>query len=108
MKRLNLREPGLDGIFGLPDGAGPFVGVLALGGSEGGVPEYLLRLLVPEGFACLALAYFNTEATQPALVEVPLERIEQGLDWLRSRAEVETRQGRVPLIGVSKGAELAL
>jgi pimeloyl-ACP methyl ester carboxylesterase len=82
--------------------------VLALGGSEGGVPEYLRRLLVPEGFACLALAYFNTAETQPALAEVPLERIEQALKWLASQPQARTLDGRVSLIGVSKGGELAL
>jgi dienelactone hydrolase len=82
--------------------------VLALGGSEGGVAEYLLRLVVPEGFACLTLAYFNTAETQPALVEVPLERIERALNWLRSRPNIRTSDGRVSLVGVSKGGELAL
>ena len=108
MNIADLREPGLDGLFGYPEGEGPFVGVLALGGSDGGVPEYWMHLLVSEGFACLALAYFNTPATQPALVEVPLERIERGLNWLRGQPQVETRGGRTPLIGVSKGGELAL
>lgn len=108
MRTEPLREPGLDGLFGCPEGNARFPGVLALGGSEGGVPESLMRLLVPEGFSCLALAYFGTPGTQPALTEVPLERIEQGLRWLRDQPRVETRDGRVSLIGTSKGGELAL
>jgi len=60
---------GLVGTFGCGEGDGPFCGVLALGGSEGGIPEGFMQLLVKEGFACLALAYFNTPDTQPALME---------------------------------------
>jgi hypothetical protein len=94
-----LSESGLDGTIGCPDQGRPFPGVLALGGSGGGVPDGYLDLLVPEGFACLALAYFGTSATQPALIEVPLERVERGLRWLIAHPRVATQDGRVALIG---------
>ena len=108
MTVTEIRKPGLVGAFGFPDGVAQARSVLALGGSEGGIPDYLMRLLVAEGFACLALAYFNTPDTQPALTEVPLERIEKGLRWLRDNPKVEVAGGRIPLLGVSKGGELAL
>ena len=108
MIRDRLSESDLDGTFGCVDEGGPFPGVLALGGSEGGVPGGYLDLLVPEGFACLALAYFGTRGTQPGLVEVPLERIERGLRWLIAHPKVTNQDGRVALIGGSKGGELAL
>jgi len=108
VKTEQLRGPDLDGVFGCPAADGSVCGVLALGGSDGGVPEYLLRLLVPEGFACLALAYFGTPSTQPALTEVPLKRIERGLHWLRDHPRVKALDGRLSSIGASKGGELAL
>jgi len=108
MVTTRVRDAGLDGTFGRPEDEGPFAAVLALGGSDGGIPEYLLRLLVADGFACLALAYFNTPDTQPALTEVPLERIERGLRWLRNQPNVVTHDGRVGVLGGSKGGELAL
>jgi dienelactone hydrolase len=108
MVTTDVREGDLVGTFGCPDGEGPFDGVLALGGSDGGIPEYLLRLLVPEGFACLAPAYFGTPDTQPALVEVPLERIERGLRWIRTHPKVAARRDRIAVIGASKGGELSL
>ena len=107
MAVMNIREHGLSGAFGLPEGVRRAPGVLALGGSDGG-PEYFMRLLVPEGFACLALEYFNTPETQPALTEVPLERIATGLHWLQDNPSVEVTGGRTPVIGASKGGELAL
>jgi dienelactone hydrolase len=96
------------GIFRTPDGEGPFPAVLALGGSDGGTPTYFADLLVPEGFACLSLAYWATPATQQWFTEIPLERVEQGLRWLIDRPEVKTQDGRVALVGVSRGGELAL
>jgi uncharacterized protein len=107
MSVTEIREPGLVGAFGFPEGVARARSVLALGGSDGR-PDYLLRLLVAEGFACLALAYFNTPDTQPALTEVPLERIEKALRWLRDNPHVEVARDRIALIGASKGGELAL
>lgn len=103
-----VREPDLVGSFASPPGDGPFPAVLALGGSDGGLPEYFIDLLVPEGFACLALGYFGMEGVQRSLVEVPLERIERGLRWLAAHPQVATRDGRVAVIGASRGGELAL
>ena len=108
MITTSLRDGDLVGTFGMPEGKGPYPGVLALGGSDGGIPEYFLRLLVPEGFACLALAYFATPDTQPALIEVPLERVERGLRWMRAQPAVAARGGRLAVVGASKGGELAL
>jgi len=80
-----LAESGVAATFGRPDGEGPFPAVVALGGSDGGTPEYFLNLLVPEGFAVLALVYWGTPETQPTLSDVPLERVERGLRWLREQ-----------------------
>jgi uncharacterized protein len=102
-----LDDEGIDGAFACVDDGGRVPGVLALGGSDGGLPTYLLRLLEPERCACLALAYHGT-ATQPALVEVPLERIERAARWLRDHPRVAPRDGRIGVVGASKGAELAL
>jgi pimeloyl-ACP methyl ester carboxylesterase len=100
----------LDGVFTCPQTGGRVPGVLALGGSDGGLPMYFSRLLAAERerCACLALAYHGTPKTQPNLIEVPLERLERALRWLRDHPRVAPRDGRVGIVGASKGAELAL
>jgi uncharacterized protein len=103
-----LDDAELDGAFACADTLERVPGVLALGGSDGGIPTYFQRLLARERCACLALAYHGTPKTQPALVEVPLERLERALRWLRDHPTVATRDGRVAVVGASKGAELAL
>jgi hypothetical protein len=108
MTFTEVNAGGIDGVFAAADSERPRRGVLALGGSDGGVPTYWARLLAPEGFACFAQAYFSTPDTQPALTEVPLERLERGLRWLREQPNVAARDGRIAVIGASKGGELAL
>jgi dienelactone hydrolase len=67
-----------------------------------------LKLLADEGFACLALTYWGTRETQLTFTDIPLERIERGLRWLASHPQVRTNDGRLPVVGASRGGELAL
>ena len=114
--REELRGPELVGTFACPDGDGPFPGVVALGGSDGGIPTYFLEALVEGGLACLALAYHKGltgselgDAIPEDMYELPLEYVESGLRWLAERPTVSTEgHGRVGLVGASKGGELAL
>src|SRR5262245_12849678 len=108
MSITTLADPQLEGVFSCADGGGRLPGVPVLGGSDGGIPHYLLRLLAAERCACLALAYHSTDKTQPNLIEMPLERVERALLWLRDHPRVAPRDGRVAIVGASKGAELAL
>jgi dienelactone hydrolase len=104
---LPVREAGLVGTLHLPPGPGPHPGVVLLGGSEGGVPDYgIAGLLASRGFAALALGYFGVDGLPGELVRIPLEHFERGFDWLRARPEVG--DGRVGVLGLSRGAELAL
>ena len=107
MVKKEIRDGVTTGTFACPDSGGPFPAVLALGGSDGGTPDYFLNLLVPEGFAVLALIYWGTPETQFNMAEIPVERVEHGLRWLSSHPDVQQR-GRVGIICVSKGSELGL
>jgi dienelactone hydrolase len=108
MVKKEIRDGAATGTFACPDSGGPFPAVLALGGSDGGTPDYFLNLLVPEGFAVFALIYWGTPETQFNMAEIPVERVEQGLRWLSSQPDVQQRGSRVGIIGASRGGELAL
>src|SRR5438067_11859656 len=105
MRRIDVDDGVLVGSL-LVAGDDRCPGVIALGGSEGGCPVQVGRLLAGEGFACLALSYFHRPGLPRNLVEVPLDYIETAVRWLQDREEVSG--DRVGLIGASKGAELAL
>lgn len=92
----------------LPDGTGPHPGVVVLGGSEGGLGSSgrIASALADEGFVALAVGYFALPDLPPQLVSIPLERFDSAIDWLKQRPDVA--DGKVALVGASKGAEAAL
>jgi dienelactone hydrolase len=100
---------GCVGRFFLPPAGvarGPFPALIVLSGSGGGFDIDKAGILSRHGFATLALAYFGTSPLPAWLHRVPLEYIESALAWLAAQPEVDS--GRMGVLGVSRGAELAL
>ena len=95
-----------DGEFYPPPGSPKKLGVLVLGGSDGGVPSRRAKWIAGQGFPVLALAYFKTKRTPQYLDMIPLEYFDQPIEWLIKNKL--TQGGRIVVIGESKGAELAL
>lgn len=101
-----VNEANVIGTFAVPDGEGPYPGVVALSGSGGGIPSWWGDLLAPHGIAVLAAAYFGVEPLPSAMCELPVEAVAAAGEWLQRQPQV--RSGRVGLVGGSKGAELSL
>jgi dienelactone hydrolase len=97
---------GFDGEFYPPAGSPKKLGVLVLGGSDGGIPSRRARWIAENGFPVLALAYFKTKRTPEYLDMIPLEYFDEPIAWLINNKY--TQGGRMVVIGESKGAELAL
>ena len=95
-----------DGEFYPPLGSPKKIGVLILGGSDGGIPSRRAKWIAENGFPALALAYFKTNRTPEYLDMIPLEYFDQPIEWLKRNKH--TQGGRIVIIGESKGAELAL
>jgi dienelactone hydrolase len=95
-----------DGEFYPPSGSPKKLGVLVLGGSDGGIPSRRAKLIAENGFPVLALAYFKTKRTPEYLDMIPLEYFDEPIEWLKNNTYVHG--GRIVVIGESKGAELAL
>jgi len=81
--------------------------VIVLGGSEGGLggSRNLARRLAADGFNAIAVSYFGEAGQSPRLNEIPIEPVGAALVWLQARPEAA---GPIAIVGVSKGAELAL
>jgi dienelactone hydrolase len=92
----------------IPQGKGPFPGIIVVGGSGGGIEwqDYWGEVLAQNGFAALALAYFGMEGLPAELNEIPLEYFQGALNFFRSCEAVDG--GSMGMLGVSKGSELAL
>jgi dienelactone hydrolase len=106
IERVALHDGALRGTLFLPSGKDRHPGVLVLGGSEGGMPARRAAWLASHGFAALALAYFRYDDLPKELAAIPLEYFGQALNWMGRRPEIAS--GRIAVMGVSRGAELAL
>lgn len=82
------------------------VAILMLGGSEGGYPNSDSDFYTSRGFSLLEVAYFGTENTPKMLEMIPLEYFEKVLSYYKALPEIQNK--KIVVIGVSKGAELAL
>ncbi len=96
----------LSGTLFLPAGAAPHPGILVLGGSEGGLPGRRAAWLASHGYAALALAYFRYQNLPAKLEAIPLEYFARALAWMLTRPEISP--GKIAVMGVSRGGELAL
>lgn len=106
VKISDVREQGLVGKLFEPAASGKHPAMLVLSGSEGGIPETEAALLASRGFTSLALAYFGVAPLPQQLINIPLDYLKQGIDWLKQRDSVDG--ARLGVIGGSKGGELAL
>lgn len=102
--RINVESGDTVGVVLEPEGGSDSFAVV-LGGSMGGIPEHLARRIAACGTTTFALGYFGAPGLPSALVEIPLELPQRGIELFRDHW---ASGGPVGLIGVSKGAELAL
>ena len=106
LTRVPLDEDRLYGFLYHPASGGPFPGVIILGGSNGGLYEWLAQAFASHGFAALTLAYFNYQDLPRELVEIPLEYFSKAVAWIKAQKAV--KGDSLGLVGGSKGGELAL
>lgn len=108
----DVSEKGVLGQFYRPTGDGPFPVVITLGGSAGGLPHQLPRVLAAHGYAVLSLAYFNytspvdNTSLPNSLYMIPVEYFGKAIEWLQSQPGVDPE--RIGLIGTSVGGTVAL
>jgi dienelactone hydrolase len=104
--RTEIRQAGLVGTLFLPVHPQDLPAVVCLTGAGGGLWEDPARALAGAGFPALALATHNFEGRPAILRLLPLDYVEQAVDWLRARAK--PKNGLVALRAWSRGGEAAL
>uniref|UniRef100_A0A672V3D7 Bile acid-CoA:amino acid N-acyltransferase n=1 Tax=Strigops habroptila TaxID=2489341 RepID=A0A672V3D7_STRHB len=106
VQRVPIREGRVRGALFLPPGPGPFPGVVDLFGGAGGLIEFRAGLLASRGFAVLALAFFAYDDLPHTLSQLDMDYFEEATTVLLQHPKV--RGPGLGVIGVSKGAEVAL
>ena len=103
---INDKGSTIIGRLFIPPGYGPHPTVIVLSGTGGGFDLDKAAVLSRHGFATLALAYFGIPPLPTWLHRIPLEYFEAAIEWLKAQPEIDGQ--RIGVLGVSRGAELAL
>lgn len=82
------------------------LGIIVLGGSEGGESQRRAKAFAAEGYQVMSLAYFKSPGTPDYLDEIPLEYFDKPIEWFAKRPNMTDK--KIVLVGGSKGGELAL
>jgi dienelactone hydrolase len=107
VRAVPVRNGALRGMLFLPAGDGPFPAVIDMFGTAGGLIQFRSALLASRGVMSLALAYFDYEDL-PVNMDLNMEYFEEAVDWLYGHPLVLKDSGGIGVIGVSKGASLAM
>ena len=106
-QKMSVEKHGFNGQwYPVEKSDAPFL--ILLGGSEGGhtFGSHIAPWLNNSGYHVLSMAYFKADGLPDQLEEIPLEYLDKAIAWLDTQNDKESNN--FGLIGVSKGAELAL
>lgn len=105
---VDVSGDGFRGSYFRPPGLGPFPGLVAFGGSAGGLGPAAAwaPVLASRGVATLAIGFFRMSGLPTALVEIEVEVVERAIRYLQATGDVTG--DRVAVMGQSRGSELAL
>lgn len=105
--QMKVRDSSLIADFIYREGDTKLPLIIALGGSGGGfLPEKEVQTLALYGYAVLSVAYFNVYGLPNKIENIPLEYFDKAISWGCNRTVVDS--SKVIVLGVSRGAELAL
>jgi hypothetical protein len=108
VRRTELPRRNRSGLLFEPVAGDPRPGIIVVGGSSGGLSfaAQTAALLAGHGFTTLALAYFAYRSLPPHLTQIPIEYFLSAIEWFSLLSSV--KKDSVGLMGISRGAELAL
>ena len=84
--------------------------IIIIGGSEGGIPlaKETANMMSKKGFIIMNFGYFryNKETSKQTLNEIRIEKVFEAIEYIKKITLVDST--KIALLGISKGAELAL
>ena len=105
VEKIELEDSDIKGNLYAPAEPGNYPAVMLLSGSDGGNESHAASFLAGKGYLVLSLSYFNDEELNENLEKVDLAYFKRAADYL---SDHHKSNGKVNLVGYSKGAELAL
>lgn len=90
--------------YKVPEGSSNPIIVLLPGSGGSFIPGRAIKGLLQSGYDVFSLAYFGLKGLPPVIEHVPLEYVHQAISYVKKEAP----DRKVVMLGISKGAELAL
>jgi esterase/lipase len=106
IKRQRISDEFVGELFYSEDADHPLIVLLGGSGSSLNANSPIAAVLASRGFNVLSVAYFGDKGLPAQLSQVPLEYFEKIFKWLSENPK--TRGKEIRVLGMSKGAELAL
>lgn len=108
IKSETIVQKGLVGRYFTSGVVGKRPAVIVASGSEGRIEkaQAIAEVLAQHGFSTLAVCYFGMESTSANLNLIPLEMIQNAIEWLKRQDTVDEKH--IGIYGRSKGGELVL
>lgn len=106
VRRIPIEHPRLQGTVFLPEGPGPFPGVIDMYGGLVTILEGRAALLASRGFATLSLTYVNGKNLPNTMVDFELNYFEEAAEWFASLPEV--RSEGLGILALCLGGTMAL
>ncbi len=103
---LRPAESGLHGTVFQPAGSPRPLGVVLIGGSDGGEPQLIAKGLARAGFVALSLAYFARPGLPERLQQIPIEYFARAVE--EAGRSTEPVGGPSVVLGISRGSEAAM
>ena len=104
VRRYEIAEGRLRGALFVPQGKGPFPGIVDMYGSGGRI-EGRAALLASKGYVVFHLEFFG-EPPLPDTFDVDLDYFDDAFDFMNAHPKVE--MNNIGIIGISWGGEIAL
>lgn len=102
VKRIPVRTGQIRGALFIPEGSGPFPGVIDMFGGTGGLMDFRAALLASRGFLCLSLAYI---LYGDITIIDSLDYFQEAINYVLNHPLVIN--SGIGLIGVSAGSSMA-
>ncbi|OWF54896.1 bile acid-CoA:amino acid N-acyltransferase-like [Mizuhopecten yessoensis] len=105
-RRIPIDHPRIQGTLFLPEGPGPFPGVVDMYGGLVTIVEGRAALLASRGFATMSLSYVHGKGLPQTLVDIELSYLEEAAEWFAKLPEV--RSDGVGILSLCLGGTVAL
>lgn len=105
--KISVDENGVKATLYLPEGKGPFPGIIVLSGSGMAIPpDSYIAQFANQGYGALGLQYHGIEGLPSDFINIPIEYFGKAIDWIKKQKNIDT--DNLAMVGFSMGGTSTL